>query len=1275
MLNGVNSMNTRKFLVYFILMLLVTAMALPAQIVLAAGAPSRLRFTTSPQAIQTGSPSMVITVQARDTAGSPATAVTAINVRLTSSATTGKFDTSAKGPFNGSITAVTIPAGANSVSFYYKDSAIGKPTLTASSVGLEAGTQQWTIFRPVNKFTAKGAALAKEKLSARKAAFARETAAGMKTPGVTRTFAGINPATAKNSPLSSAGDRPTLAAPAPLAIPHYYGPFANYANSPLPQLSASNTIIPGTGMRKFVDSLPGLGPSAANNLGQYIPVAVPDKTTYPGNDYYEIELRQYTEKMHSDLPATKLRGYVQVRNGVDVAPIHYLGPLIIAEKNRAVRVKFTNKLPTGVGGDLFIPTDTTVMGAGTGPNGGTDLYTQNRAGIHLHGNDTVWISDGTPHQWVTPAGEITPYQRGASTMDVPDMPNPGPGATTLYWTNQQSSRLMFYHDHAYGITRLNVLAGEAAGYLLGEPIERSLISAGVIPATQIPLVIQDKTFVPDNGAAGGQLAATDPTWDVTKYGGFGQLWYPHVYMPNENPWDISGMNAFGRWPYGPWFYPPTTDITYPPIPNPYYDPVNAPWEGALMPATPNPSMPGEAFLDTPMVNGTAYPYVTLDPKTYRFRVLNAANDRFFNLQLYESSSPTNGIVSSITITNGGSKYATPPTVTITRAPGDITGVGATAVAEIDSVTGAVIAITMETVGSQYTAAPIVTLSAPGVAGGITATATAILYTGTTEVGMIPAANYPGYPTDWPRDGRMGGVPNPALMGPSMIQIATESGFLPAAVVLPNRPIDWNLDPTTFDMGNVNKGTLILGPAERADIIVDFSQYAGKTIILYNDSPAPFPALDPRYDYYTSNPDQTTAGGTPSTQPGYGPNTRTVMQIRVRAIAPSAPYKVNTLKAALPAAFAQSQDRIIVPGSAYNAAYRASFPVDPYVRIHDTSKTFTPIGSATPITVPFELKAIHDEMSGVFDGEYGRLSSTLGLAVPNVAALQQQFLPFGFASPPVEIVKGSVYGTPVGSANDGTQIWKISHNGVDTHTVHTHLFSVQVINRVAWDGIIRPPDPNELGWKETFRANPLQDTIVALRPYLPTNIPFQVPNSIRPLDLTKPLGATLPGPSGAATFTDPAGNPVTVVNHLVNFGWEYVYHCHLLAHEEMDMMHAVSFGVPPAAASNLAIQKIASPRQIRLTWRDNSANETAWVVQRATSAGGPWTTIATPTTTTAAATGGTVTYNDTTTTVGTTYYYRVLARNVVGDTATYAGSTGFPKLTLDSTASVAVSVTA
>ncbi len=111
------------------------------------------------------------------------------------------------------------------------------------------------------------------------------------------------------------------------------------------------------------------------------------------------------------------------------------------------------------------------MGSGLGPavpGGAGDKFTQNRHAVHLHGNNTVWISDGTPHQWITPANETTPYPQGVSVYNVPDMnpasvDSPTDGTMTLYYTNAMSARLMFYHDHAYGITRLNVYAGEAAG--------------------------------------------------------------------------------------------------------------------------------------------------------------------------------------------------------------------------------------------------------------------------------------------------------------------------------------------------------------------------------------------------------------------------------------------------------------------------------------------------------------------------------------------------------------------------------------------------------------------------------------------------------------------------------------------------------------------------------------------------------------------------------------------------------------------------------------------
>ena len=108
-----------------------------------------------------------------------------------------------------------------------------------------------------------------------------------------------------------------------------------------------------------------------------------------------------------------------------------------------------------------------------------------------------WISDGTPHQWITPADEDHQLARGCqrwamcrtcrhrtAALGVPDCSGENDGCSTFYWTNQQSARLMFYHDHAWGITRLNVYAGEAAGYLISDPPSRRWSPTGPSPPTR-----------------------------------------------------------------------------------------------------------------------------------------------------------------------------------------------------------------------------------------------------------------------------------------------------------------------------------------------------------------------------------------------------------------------------------------------------------------------------------------------------------------------------------------------------------------------------------------------------------------------------------------------------------------------------------------------------------------------------------------------------------------------------------------------------------------------
>jgi FtsP/CotA-like multicopper oxidase with cupredoxin domain len=1201
------------------------------------------------------------------------------------------------------------------------------------------------------------------------------------------------------------------------------------------------------GIRKFVAPLPTL------------PNAVPDQTTYTiakgfpaDSDYYEIALVEYTQKLSPDLPVTTLRGYVQletanikgahyplVYNNPAKTPIvdansqqlygvtapTYLGPIIQAASGKPVRVKFYNLLPAGSDGNLFLPVDTTVMGAGMGPLGSN--YSQNRAGIHLHGGATPWISDGTPDQWTTPAGTSTAYPHGVSVVNVPDMDggNEPDGTMTFYYTNQQSARLMFYHDHTYGITRLNVYGGAAAGYIVRDAAEQAMINggsipaangnpgvasvtAGTIPADELPVIIQDKTFVDAT-----TIDQQDPTWRTQGFGSqpntpvTGDLWFPHVYMPNQNPYDLMGVNAMGRWDYGPWFWPPYTGLQNGPVPN--LRAGYTPEEGPVNPGTPNPSIVPEGFMDTMLVNGMTYPFVQVDPKAYRLRILNASNDRSLNLQLYfaKSNLPMWNPDGTLNDANAG------------------------------------------------------------------------------EIPMVPAVPGTGLPKSWPTDGRDGGVPDPKAAGPDLIQIGTEGGFLPQAADLKNTPVGYDYNRKSITVLNVLNKTLFLGPAERADVIVDFSGVpAGSNLILYNDAPAPVPAFDPRYDYYTGDPDQTSTGGAPTTQPGYGPNTRTVMQFQVSSATAGTPVNLATLNQALGAAFAATQPMPIVPQAPYDAAYNANYPAGTgaYVRIQDTSMSFfngpltgltltnkgagytaapgvsiTPPGgagtaatatatlggsnvtsisvtnggagytsaptvgfqgasttsaaatatitkvvntitvtkggskytsppmvtisggggtgatavatvtngavsfiqvvqrgtgytstpsvkfsggggsgatatavltgavksvtvtsgglgygsaptvtfsngggtgaaatativpgfvasitltnpgtaytsvptvsfngglitggtSATAVALGVQMALQPKAIQELFDVDYGRMNATLGVELPNTTGINQTTIPYGFIDPPTEIIKATGdAGTQIGTLADGTQIWKITHNGVDTHAIHWHMFNVQLLNRVGWDGMVKPPDANELGWKETVRMNPLEDAIVALRPIIPTNLPFKLPNSVRRMDVTMPVGSTM-----NFTGVDPNNLPVTVVNAVVNFGWEYVWHCHLLGHEENDMMRPMIIAVAPEQPTNLTAVSTVT-KKMTVSFKDQSLNETSFTVQRASSANGPWTTVKTFISAPDAASntaGSTLSFTDTVTSKAT-YYYQVIANDQVGSSVP-----GYPSATASS----------
>jgi spore coat protein A len=230
-----------------------------------------------------------------------------------------------------------------------------------------------------------------------------------------------------------------------------------------------------------------------------------------------IQMRPFHHRAHRDLPATAMWGY----NGM------WPGPTFEVRKGQPVFVKWSNHLPK----KHFLPLDYSIHG------GGRDVP-QVRTVTHVHGARVMPDSDGYPDAWVTSDG-----LRGPVRADDP-----------CRYPNDQSATALWYHDHALGITRLNVYAGLAGFYLIRDADEERLnLPSG---AYEIPLMIQDRSFCAD-----------------------GSLWYPAARNGTHPAW----MQEF--------------------------------------------------FGNVICVNGKAAPFLEVEPRKYRFRMVNGSNSRFYHLTL------------------------------------------------------------------------------------------------------------------------------------------------------------------------------------------------------------------------------------------------------------------------------------------------------------------------------------------------------------------------------------------------------------------------------------------------------------------------------------------------------------------------------------------------------------------------------------------------------------------------------------------------------------------
>jgi spore coat protein A len=230
-----------------------------------------------------------------------------------------------------------------------------------------------------------------------------------------------------------------------------------------------------------------------------------------------VRMREIRTKVHRDLPATRMWGY----NGT------WPGPTFEARSGQPITVKWINELPT----KHFLAIDPSIHGAEEGTP-------EVRTVVHVHGAKVLPEHDGYPEAWFTSDGKTGP------TFDA--KPNVYP--------NDQAACTLWYHDHALGITRLNVVAGLAGLYVIRDAEEDALnLPSGEY---EIPLLIQDRSFLAD-----------------------GTLWYP-----------------------------PAVNGTH-------------------------PMWMQEYFGETICINGKATPYLEVEPRKYRFRMVNGSNSRFYHVTL------------------------------------------------------------------------------------------------------------------------------------------------------------------------------------------------------------------------------------------------------------------------------------------------------------------------------------------------------------------------------------------------------------------------------------------------------------------------------------------------------------------------------------------------------------------------------------------------------------------------------------------------------------------
>lgn len=339
-------------------------------------------------------------------------------------------------------------------------------------------------------------------------------------------------------------------------------------------------------------------------------------------DYYEISMKQFAQQMlPAGMPSTVVWGYgaVAAARAKNAFLLHNAPSATIeAEYNRPVRVKWINELVDGDGHALphLLPVDPTLHWAN--PPGGTDGR-DSRPGFdsvpsaytgpvpivtHVHGAIGVGEeSDGYTEAWYLPdasdipagyavEGSLYGQFRGEAEAKFGDSAYDwGPGYAVFEYPNLGRASTDWYHDHALGMTRVNVYAGPAGFFIIrGGPHGDKAVLDGrdntvaILPG---PAPTEGDKFPPNKTYRDIALAIQDRSFNSD-----GSLFYPDT----REIFDGIVGDFIGQ-------------------------------EGGEFPPIWNP----EFFGNTLIVNGNTWPHLEVEQRRYRFRVLNGCQSRFLIL--------------------------------------------------------------------------------------------------------------------------------------------------------------------------------------------------------------------------------------------------------------------------------------------------------------------------------------------------------------------------------------------------------------------------------------------------------------------------------------------------------------------------------------------------------------------------------------------------------------------------------------------------------------------